>query len=42
VGFDQQIGEYLKANFLVARAMRSTAFTETGSWRIQARLTASY
>ncbi len=41
-GFDQQIGDYFKANFLIARAMRSTGFTETGTWRIQVRLTASY
>lgn len=42
VGFDHQLGGYLSTNFVVARAMRSTAFTETGSWRIQARITASY
>ncbi len=42
VGFDFQIAPYLTTNFLVARAMRAGDFTDTGTWRIQARATASY
>lgn len=41
-GFEQQLGAYFRSNVLAAYALRDGAYTPTGAWRVQLRLTAAY